>query len=315
MPVGFSTKKRQAPDLMLDSRELIEVAHRLDRPKDYFRGLDWEDEILPREIVAFCRREQDHRTSGWDGISARAGRYDQHSRYVLLVALEGSGNMGVETECHRINEGEAHLLFPHQIHYYIDLPEKFTWLYITFDLEGSARQVLELWRSGGRRLNEVGRERLAEFLARFREGRGLDASIALGRVFEAMETAEPAENIAVPDDDLVARVKKYVMENLDGDLAMPALSRKMGVSESYLRAIFREGAGVSLGNFVRSVRLVQATYLLEEDQLDLGAIAEKTGFGSLTSFTRAFRRMYEMTPSFYRKRARLEAEPPIKSIS
>ncbi|MGB0144563.1 MAG: helix-turn-helix transcriptional regulator, partial [Akkermansiaceae bacterium] len=275
---------------MPETQKLTEAATGLPRPTDYFCGLDWSDEILPREIVAFCRREQDHRTSGWDGISARAGRYDQHSRYVFLVALEGSGNMGVETETRRINKGEAHLLFPHQIHYYIDLPEKFTWLYVTFDLEGSARQVLELWRSGGRQLSPEGLEKLSAFLDRFQEGKGLQASIALGRVFEAMETAEPAQNHCTPDADLVARVKKYVMENLDGNLAMPALSRQMGVSESYLRAIFREGAGVSLGNFVRSVRLVQATYLLEEDQLDLGAIAETTGFGSLTSFTRAFRR-------------------------
>lgn len=300
---------------MPKTQKLTEAATGLPRPTDYFCGLDWSDEILPREIVAFCRREQDHRTSGWDGISARAGRYDQHSRYVFLVALEGSGNMGVETETRRINEGEAHLLFPHQIHYYIDLPEKFTWLYVTFDLEGSARQVLELWRSGGRQLSPEGLEKLSAFLDRFQEGKGLQASIALGSVFEAMETAEPAQNQCTPDADLVARVKKYVMENLDGNLAMPALSRQMGVSESYLRAIFREGAGVSLGNFVRSVRLVQATYLLEEDQLDLGAIAETTGFGSLTSFTRAFRRMYDMTPSSYRKRARIEAKTPLKTIS
>ena len=300
---------------MPETQKLTEAATGLPRPTDYFCGLDWSDEILPREIVAFCRREQDLRTSGWDGISARAGRYDQHSRYVFLVALEGSGNMGVETETRRINEGEAHLLFPHQIHYYIDLPEKFTWLYVTFDLEGSARQVLELWRSGGRQLSPEGLEKLSAFLDRFQEGKGLQASIALGSVFEAMETAEPAQNQCTPDADLVARVKKYVMENLDGNLAMPALSRQMGVSESYLRAIFREGAGVSLGNFVRSVRLVQATYLLEEDQLDLGAIAETTGFGSLTSFTRAFRRMYDMTPSSYRKRARIEAKTPLKTIS
>lgn len=295
--------------------QLTAIAQSLGRPRDYFSGLDWEDEILPREIVAFCRRAQDHRTSGWDGISARAGRYDQHSRYVFLVALEGSGSMGVETGTRQINEGDAHLLFPHQIHYYIDLPEKFTWLYVTFDLEGPARQVLELWRNGGRRLNAQGREWLEKFLACFQADQGLEGSIALGKVFEAMETAASSENKANPDGDLVARVKRHIMDNLEGDLAMPALSREMGVSESYLRAIFREGAGVSLGNFVRSVRLVQATYLLEEDQLDLGDIAEKTGFGSLTSFTRAFRRMYEMTPSFYRKQARIKIAHPIKQIS
>jgi AraC-like DNA-binding protein len=146
-----------------------------------------------------------------------------------------------------------------------------------------------------------------EFLAEFQNGDGLQSSIALGKMFEAMETAEPAQNKAEPDADLVAQIKKYVMENLEDDLAMPALSRAMGVSESYLRAVFRDGAGVSLGNFVRSVRLVRATYLLEQGELDLGVIAGRTGFGSLTSFTRAFRRMYEMTPSSYRKRSRVEA--------
>ena len=250
---------------------------------------------------------QDHRTSGWDGISAKAGRYDQHSRYVLLVALEGKGSMGVETKTRQIHQEEAHLLFPHQIHYYIDLPEKFTWLYVTFDLEGPARQILELWRSGGRKIDDHAKSLLMEFLAEFQNGDGLQSSIALGKMFEAMETAEPAQNKTEPDADLVAQIKKYVMENLEDDLAMPALSRAMGVSESYLRAVFRDGAGVSLGNFVRSVRLVRATYLLEQGELDLGVIAGRTGFGSLTSFTRAFRRMYEMTPSSYRKRSRVEA--------
>ena len=292
---------------MSETEQLIDVAHGLGQPKDYFSGLDWGGEILPREIVSFCRMAQDHRTSGWDGISAKAGRYDQHSRYVFLVALEGSGSMGVETKTRQICEGEAHLLFPHQIHYYVDLPEHFSWLYVTFELEGSARQILELWRSGGRKLDTRAKQQLLKFLAEYEKGSGLGASIALGKVFEVMESAEPARNVVEPDADLVAQIKKHVMENLEGDLAMPALSKAMGVSESYLRAVFRDGAGVSLGNFVRSVRLVRATYLLEQGELDLGVIAEKTGFGSLTSFTRAFRRMYDMTPSSYRKRSRIEA--------
>lgn len=298
---------RQDRKKMSDTKQLLDVARDLGQPKDYFSGLDWGGEILPREIVSFCRMAQDHRTRGWDGISAKAGRYDQHSRYVFLVALEGSGSMGVETNTRAIREDEAHLLFPHQIHYYVDLPDRFSWLYVTFELEGSARQILELWRNGGRKIDAKAKGQLLKFLEKYEEEDGLGASIALGKVFELMETAEPARSVAEPDADLVAQIKKHVMENLEGDLAMPALSSAMGVSESYLRAVFREGAGVSLGNFVRSVRLVRATYLLEQGELDLGVIAERTGFGSLTSFTRAFRRMYDMTPSSYRKRSRIEA--------
>ncbi|MFT6241004.1 MAG: AraC family L-rhamnose operon transcriptional activator RhaR [Akkermansiaceae bacterium] len=307
MSAGFSITMRQDHKKMLETKQLIDVARSLGQPKDYFSGLDWGGEILPREIVSFCRMAQDHRTSGWEGISAKAGRYDQHARYVLLVALSGSGSMGVETETRQIGEGEAHLLFPHQIHYYIDLPDNFSWLYVTFELEGPARQILELWRNGGRKLDAKAEDLLRHFLSEYQDESGLGASMALGKVFEAMEAAQPAMSEAEPDTDLVARIKKHVMENLEGDLAMPALSQAMGVSESYLRAVFREGAGVSLGNFVRSVRLVRATYLLELGELDLGVIAERTGFGSLTSFTRAFRRMYAMTPSSYRKRSRIEA--------
>ena len=292
---------------MPEMTPLTDIAQKLPQPDDYFRGVDWGDEILPREIVSFCRVAQDHRTSGWHGISAKAGRYDQHSRYVFLVALEGSGSMGVETNTRQIVEGEAHLLFPHQVHYYIDLPQQFTWLYVTFELEGAARQVLEGWRSGGRALTPEVEAGLVRFLGEYRKGDGLQASIALGRVFSELESAVLVEREAEPEADLVAQIKKHVMENLEGDLAMPSLSQAMGVSESYLRAVFREEAGVSLGNFVRSVRLVRATYLLEQDELDLGVIAERTGFGSLTSFTRAFRRMYEMTPSSYRKRSRVVA--------
>ena len=181
---------------MFTNKQLIEIARSLPQPDDYFNGVDWGGEILPREIVSFCRMAQDHRTSGWDGISAKAGRYDQHSRYVLLVALEGNGSMGVETNTRQIHKEEAHLLFPHQIHYYIDLPEKFTWLYVTFDLEGPARQILELWRSGGRKMNDHAMSLLVEFLTEFQNGDGLQSSIALGKVFEAMETAEPAQNKA-----------------------------------------------------------------------------------------------------------------------
>ena len=293
---------------MLHNGSLIKRAHQLGQPKDYFHGLDWGNEILPREIVSFSRVAQDHRTSGWDGISAKAGRYDQHARYVLLVALEGSGRMGVETDVREVREGEALLLFPHQIHYYVELPDKFSWLYITFELEGEPRRALECWREGGRIASSRAGELLNDFLEIYESGDGLSASIKLGNTLTELGRGEAAGGKVTSDGDLVARIKKHVVGNLDGDLAMPALSKAMGVSESYLRAVFREEAGVSLGNFVRSVRLVQSTYLLEQGQDDLGVIAEKTGFGSLTSFTRAFRRMYEMTPSSYRKRKRAEVE-------
>ena len=284
--------------------QLIEAASIISSPEDYFKGLDWGKEILPRNVVCFCRQKQDHRVAGWDGISVKAGRYDQHSRYVLLVALKGTGEMNIETTSRKIGEGEAHLLFPHQVHYYMNLPQQFTWLYITFNLEDEIKNELFSWKVGGRKLTEPAQSHILTFLLYYKQKNSLKASASIGRFFKEMNAVESSEALCEPDVDLISRVKSYVMENLSSDLAMPILAKEMDVSESYLRAIFRSEAGVSLGNFVRSARLVEATHLLEKDKLDLGAISERTGFGSLTSFTRAFKRMYDMTPSLYRKQSR-----------
>ena len=91
------------------------------------------------------------------------------------------------------------------------------------------------------------------------------------------------------------------MSHLSGDLALETLAKIAELSESHLRAIFREETGVSLGHFVKSGRLVRSTYLIDEG-VDLPEVAKQSGFQSLTSFTRAFRRMYDMTPSDYRSK-------------
>ena len=89
------------------------------------------------------------------------------------------------------------------------------------------------------------------------------------------------------------------MGALSGDLSLEKLAQIAELSESHLRAIFREETGVSLGHFVKSVRLVRATYLITEG-VKLPEVAKQSAFKSLTSFTRAFRRMYDMTPSEFR---------------
>ncbi len=277
----------------------IKQAQNLPRPKSYFEGLDWGSEVLPRDILCFSRTSQDHRTDGWEGISAKAGRYDQHSRYVLLVALKGDGRVGIESEVLDLRVGEAILLKPLQIHYYVELPENFCWFYVTFGLEGD----LPDFPGGPRLLTKEIDTQFQEFFNSYEKEESLTASAQLGQLVLNVAKLEvrPSKAKLTDEGTLVAWVKEYVMSNLSGDLALETLARIADLSESHLRAIFREETGVSLGHFVKSVRLVRSTYLIDEG-VDLPEVAKQSGFKSLTSFTRAFRRMYEMTPSDYRSK-------------
>ena len=278
--------------------DMIHTARKLPEPGDYFKGLDWGEEILPREVLAFCRTSQDHRTTGWEGISAKAGRYDQHSRYVLIVALEGSGLLGAESAVWKLAAGQAALLKPYTIHYYVDLPDQFTWLYLTFDLD----QELS---DGVRPLTAEMMNQIEDFLSKYKSGDALPASATLGVMLGDFQKGERQEIVRPSgEDNFIGKVKEYIMANLDQDLSIPVIAEKVEVSESYLRAQFRENAGVSLGHFVRSLRLVRSTYLMQEEGNDLAEVAKNSGFNSLTSFTRAFRRTYGMTPSSFRRKNR-----------
>ena len=215
------------------NEELVELVRQLQAPEDYFKGVDRRDLLLPREVLCFARMRQTHDVDGWEGISTKSGRYDQHSRFVLLVALEGHGSVGVETDVWELKEGDAILMFPHQVHYYMELPERFCWLFVTFELERERWIGLEGLRDQPRHLTPEAISRL-EALMRVYQGahdgeEGLAVSVALGKVLGEMrqgEMLEPGQG----QGGLVARVREFVFQHLEGDLSVNAIATEVDCS-------------------------------------------------------------------------------------
>jgi AraC-like DNA-binding protein len=78
------------------------------------------------------------------------------------------------------------------------------------------------------------------------------------------------------------------------------LARALGISSSHLRARFRASCGVSIGRHLRRLRLEQACGLLRLGPQRVSEIAEQCGFGSIYSFSRAFRLAYGISPLAFR---------------
>ena len=287
----------------IDLDRVSGLADKLEVPKDYFVGKDWGGLVLPREILCFLRARQSDE-DGWAKMSATSKRYDQHQRFVLLVVLEGDGRVGLETDFWDFEKGNALLMFPHQAHYYSRLPNRFQWLFITFELPVEFWGQLADLRESPRTISPQNLSKLAQFLSVWSqaedEGAALKSSSQLGEILTSL-CADPLIASLGSESDLVQSVRRQVSENLKSDLSVKALSAHFGVSGSYLREQFRDGAGVSLGHFVRSVRLMQATKLLRESSTSVRKVAEECGFGSFTAFSRAFGQVYGHSPSVYRR--------------
>jgi len=104
----------------------------------------------------------------------------------------------------------------------------------------------------------------------------------------------------------VARIQRYVQENLDQPLGVPQLAGEVAMSpRSFARAFVRE-AGVTPAEFVQRARLDAARGLLEGSDLALKVIAWRCGFGSAARMRLVFAQRLGVTPTQYREQFRRE---------
>lgn len=95
------------------------------------------------------------------------------------------------------------------------------------------------------------------------------------------------------------RLHAWIADHLDGDLTVPALAEKTGMSErSFVRA-YRKATGTTPAKAVERVRVEAARRMLENGDA-VKQVALHTGFGSDETLRRAFLRVVGATPQEYR---------------
>ncbi len=102
--------------------------------------------------------------------------------------------------------------------------------------------------------------------------------------------------------EALRELQMFIIDNVAGDLRVPALAARMGMSERNFTRVFRREVGVTPARFVEQARLDAARRLLEDTPLTHDAIADAVGFASADVFCRAFARQLGVSPSAYRAR-------------
>jgi AraC family transcriptional regulator len=99
----------------------------------------------------------------------------------------------------------------------------------------------------------------------------------------------------------ILRALVHIQEHLDDDLPLEAVARVACFSPFHFHRLFGAMVGESVKEHIRRLRLERAAYRLQYGDQSVLAIALDAGYETHESFTRAFRAMFGVAPSGYRR--------------
>ena len=108
-----------------------------------------------------------------------------------------------------------------------------------------------------------------------------------------------AKALKAESKELMDNILEYVERHYAEKLTLSDIADKFYVSESTITLTFRKKMGVSFYHWVTQRRLIAAKNLIEGGQL-LEEVAQAVGFSDYSSFFRAFKREFGISPKQYR---------------
>lgn len=137
--------------------------------------------------------------------------------------------------------------------------------------------------------NEFGSEILKESLF-------IQLMVLMNRLFLNSDKNRDIEDIQY--DKTIEEVLSYINSNLENDLSIDTIASKFFISKYYLMRKFKNQIGSSIHSYVIQKRLILAKSLIS-DGLSMSTVCSKCGFNDYSSFVRAFKKAYGVSPSNY----------------
>jgi len=106
--------------------------------------------------------------------------------------------------------------------------------------------------------------------------------------------------------DKLLPVLVHIQANLDGDLSLDAVAKRVRLSSFHFHRLFRSVIGETLKQYTQRLRLERAANRLVIHDSTILDVALDSGFQTHETFSREFKRRFQVTPSGYREWARVK---------
>lgn len=113
----------------------------------------------------------------------------------------------------------------------------------------------------------------------------------------------------------IDKVLTYIESNLDEKQELDKLADLANLSKFHFHRIMKAYLDETLGNFINRVRLETAVKLLRYSLKPINEIAYQVGYETKSAFSKAFKKLYSVSPSTVRKQSGFNIEHKITTMN
>ena len=117
---------------------------------------------------------------------------------------------------------------------------------------------------------------------------------------DTMPASSEGGTLHIKTQQAIANACCYISEHCEQDLSLDEVAEYVGLSKFHFSRSFREYTQSSFSDYVAKQRIQQAILLFENREISIAEVAFQSGFGSIASFNRCFKKTKNCTPSEYR---------------
>lgn len=120
------------------------------------------------------------------------------------------------------------------------------------------------------------------------------------RVFSELTEASSSYSNTL---DFLTVIRRYITAEYSSNITVQGLAKQFGYHEDYLERMFRAQYGTSIYQYLISVRIEHAAWLIRNTRMKLSDVAASVGYRDQSAFYRAFERINGMSPKAYREQS------------
>lgn len=227
-----------------------------------------------------------------------------HESVEIVCLLEGTAHAFANGKDYMLGAGDFFVVFPNSIHYYDScVDNKAVVMIVPMSMVSEFRNILttktpvsSVVRTVDRRAVDLIRTAM-EYDGKFRDEavRGMILA-AFSMILEKMSFSDKSKYT----ETTIEAILEFCQEHYKEELSLKVIADNLGISKSHISHIFTNKIHMGFCDYVNSIRLNMALKLIEQTNRSITDIGSESGFCTIRTFNRAFKKKFGMSPRQYR---------------